>query len=674
MKEFSSLAATAVKFFHYINDRCLEFICFSCEQVFYRDQVEKVSDKFALKVSSHQLFGSLTMLPSVESKVFVCKTCKGYLQKLSVPPKCTLNGFKYEEISTDIKDLTLLEQHLVALRVPFITILEQPNGGQLSCRGVIVNVPNTVTETIRVIPRNWRDTELLCVDLKRRCLDKHSYISSYIRPSAVHRAAELLISAELYVQRGIIYDYVWSLDNVSKEYEFLIDQEDQTVSNTDDNDENEQLLGCSDTLVYQHPLEPESNQKLVIAPTEKNSPISLFTDVSSEELAYSSLFGGRARAEHKYKTVPYSTICKAELQSRFGRFRRHRTNKFYKIKRLQFSQIGKKATIALRKRYLQNCTAKDIKENLDSILQSDRGYSFLAQQRLSPSYFKRMEKNYLAWVRQLGSPSFFLTLSMPEAHWPDLLKVLYRSKYPNSDLPGDNDLLNLPTAFKNELIREDPVSIVRHFNKKLNFLLRNVLQCASSPIGYVSDYIGSVESQFRGSVHIHLLCYVREPPFLDKEPDDVVISFIEERCSTDLLLPKLPGLVYTEADVLLPQKLQLHRLRPTCFKGRRKSCRFNFPLPPMRATAIVRPLPEDTSTADIQKARNDYLKIVNGIETLKPGAQCETTFEQFLHICGLDEEDYLSALRSSVSAPKVFLKRMPNAVRVNAYNRFLLFL
>ena len=59
----------------------------------------------------------------------------------------------------------------------------------------------------------------------------------------------------------------------------------------------------------------------------------------------------------------------------------------------------------------------------------------------------------------------------------------------------------------------------------------------------------------------------------------------------------------------------------------------------MRATAIVRPLPEDTSTADIQKTRNDYLKIVIGIETLKPGEQCETTFEQFLHICGLDEED-----------------------------------
>ena len=257
---------------------------------FYRDQVENVSDKFALKVSSHQIFGSLTVLPSVESKVFVCKTCKGYLHKLSVPPECTLNGFKFEKISTDIKDSTLLDEYLVALRVPFITILERPNGGQLSCCGGIVNVPNTVTETIRVIPPNWRDTELLCVDLKRRYLDKHPNISSYIRPSAVHRAAELLFSAELYVQRGIIYDYAWSLDNVSKEYDLLIDQEDQTVSNTDDNDENEQLLGCSDTLVYQHPLEPESNQKLVIAPTEKNSPISLFTDVSSEVLAYPSIW------------------------------------------------------------------------------------------------------------------------------------------------------------------------------------------------------------------------------------------------------------------------------------------------------------------------------------------------------------------------------------------------
>ena len=42
-------------------------------------------------------------------------------------------------------------------------------------------------------------------------------------------------------------------------------------------------------------------------------------------------------------------------------------------------------------------------------------------------------------------------------------------------------------------------------------------------------------------------------------------------------------------------------------------------------------------------------------------------------ICGLNDEEYLAAVRSSVSATKVLLKRMPNAVRVNAYNPFTLY-
>ena len=89
----------AQMFFDYINDHCLEFFCFSCEELFYRDQVEKVSDKFASKLSGHELLGTLILLPSVEGNIYVFKTCRGYLQKRSVPPECTLNGFKYGDLS-----------------------------------------------------------------------------------------------------------------------------------------------------------------------------------------------------------------------------------------------------------------------------------------------------------------------------------------------------------------------------------------------------------------------------------------------------------------------------------------------------------------------------------------------------------------------------------------------
>ena len=223
------------------------------------------------------------LISSVENKTFVCKTCKCYLQKLSIPPECTLNGFKYDCIADEISDLTFLEEHLVALRVPFTTILERPNGGQLSCRGGIVNVPNSVNETINVIPRNWRVSELLCVDLKRRIADKFPYMNAYIRPAAVHSAAKRLVSTNLYKDRGILYDSSWSVDGIEDVHKFLIQPEEQGA--VDPDAITEEANGCSDTLVCQHTVEPGVDQKLVLAPTENNAPVSLFTDESSEELA-----------------------------------------------------------------------------------------------------------------------------------------------------------------------------------------------------------------------------------------------------------------------------------------------------------------------------------------------------------------------------------------------------
>ena len=89
----------------------------------------------------------------------------------------------------------------------------------------------------------------------------------------------------------------------------------------------------------------------------------------------------------------------------------------FQIKKLQFAQTSQAADIALRKRHLNKYTAKDVRQkNLDSIVQTDKGYSFLATQRLSPANLKRLEKNYLAWVGQLGNPAFSIIFTMLEAH------------------------------------------------------------------------------------------------------------------------------------------------------------------------------------------------------------------------------------------------------------------
>ena len=59
---------------------------------------------------------------------------------------------------------------------------------------------------------------------------------------------------------------------------------------------------------------------------------------------------------------------------------------------------------------------------------------------------------------------------------------------------------------------------------------------------------------------------------------------------------------------------------------------------------------------DIKKELNDQ----------KEGV--DITFDQLMENLGVSEERYILAIRSSINSPTVFLKRMPNELRVNNYN------
>ena len=416
-----------------------------------------------------------------------------------------------------------------------------------------------------------------------------------------------------YQSRGIQYNSEWNTEENRIDHELSLDA-NATASveniNPEDAHHDEDVPGDLDTLVNQMPIEPRLDSKLCLATAEQNTPVSLFSNEFSEELAYPSLFAGQKRTAGKFVHVPYSRVCKAEMQSKDKRFSQHRFNRFFKIKKLQFSRMSKKAAVALRKRYTKDCIVKDIKSgDLEKFLLADKGFSFLSTQRLSPSYYKSLERNYLAWIRQLGNPTFFLTFSMPEAHWPDLLKILYKSKYPEQIVPSEDDLLNLFFSEKSKLIREDPVSIVRHFHKKLRYLLKRVLQNSNGPLGEVTDYIGSVESQFRGSAHVHLLVYVKVAPDFNRDPDKLIADFVDKCCSVSRQLPDIDGINLSEEDRNLPSKLQQHRHKQTCYKGNRSKCRFDFPHPPLRTTTIIRPFSIDTSEAEVLCARKNFLKL-----------------------------------------------------------------
>lgn len=104
-------------------------------------------------------------------------------------------------------------------------------------------------------------------------------------------------------------------------------------------------------------------------------------------------------------------------------------------------------------------------------------------------------------------------------------------------------------------------------------------------------------------------------------------------------------------------------------KKNKPICRFNFPIPPMPFTMILSPLnEEDENIASAVLTFQEICAYLNS-QALKGS---ELSFQEFLSNLNLDLETYIQAIRSSLKQNRVFLKRSPNEVRINAYNPILL--
>lgn len=123
---------------------------------------------------------------------------------------------------------------------------------------------------------------------------------------------------------------------------------------------------------------------------------------------------------------------------------------------------------------------------------------------------------------------------------------------------------------------------------------------------------------------------------------------------------------------------QTHRHTSTCMRkrgGNKTVCRFNIPFFPMKETAILTPLdPGNYSNEKIESLRASYKKIHDYLhENSKTLSTSDILFEEFLLFVGVtNESDYILALRVNLKLNKIYIKRNPNEIMINNYNRKIL--
>ena len=118
-------------------------------------------------------------------------------------------------------------------------------------------------------------------------------------------------------------------------------------------------------------------------------------------------------------------------------------------------------------------TAGTVKSNfkgaIERFVARDDAFSFLSSVKGTPAYWKQFLYDVLAMVKQLGIPTYFLTLSCADLRWEELPYII--NKLNNLGL-SDEELKNLSYQEKCNRLNINPVLVARHFQYKLEVFLK----------------------------------------------------------------------------------------------------------------------------------------------------------------------------------------------------------
>ena len=411
--------------------------------------------------------------------------------------------------------------------------------------------------------------------------------------------------------------------------------------------------------------DPDWTNKIIsCAPGEKHKPIPLLNDPYFEQLSNPEKFpdgrnGLLSEREKSIQTRRYFNQRLLDVDGRFAKSIDYLLSAQYATESQQIHgninhyvlRRGKS-----RKPDGKKICAGDVKhtESLHQLVKSDQAYKIFKNIRGSPAYYQSLFYDILAMMGQLGTPTWFFTLSAADMQWPDLIQTIARQ---SGVILSDKDVCNLSYTERCNWLRSNPVTAVRHFHYRLETFVKGVLMSNANPLGEIVDYVIRIEFQARGSPHAHTLLWVKNAPQIDVQTDDEVCEFVQKYISCSI-----PD---DEDEKELVYKLQRHSHSSYCRK--KGSCRFKYPKPPSDKVIIAKEPDSENSMELKAHARNVMSKVYNVITEQESLGSMST--EELLNVLRVSSEEYYKALSVTMRGRKVILARKPCEANINPYNR-----
>ena len=613
----------------------------------------------------------------------LCVTCRKDIMSNKIPNIGLSNGLAFYEVPDCLKILTELEERLISPRIPFMVIRSLGSCKQFGLKGNLVNVPMNVDTNVSVLPRSFSDTHTIQLKLMRQMKNKNAFMYETIRPKVVHTAVKYLVEQELYKDEGIVISHDWLKEYSNERENFIINDEDKKFDENEkiskDFDDEDIWNECDDKPVNPSATETllndetgdQNNIGIKFAPGENNRPISILMDLKVDELTFPKIYCGKQRKIKPNIKLTYAKIAKSELRMfdrRCGRI----SKLFFTYKKLQTRKFSDAISINLRKtKNTKNITVAQMlnRDYVNGLIHNDDAFTFLRCDRSSPAFWELKKKEVMAMIRQLGCATIFLTLSAAETKWPELIVIL--TQVLENKVITLEEAENMNYEKKCDLIRNDPVTCVRYFEHRLKCLWE-ILSAPCGPFqGYeLEDKYVRVEFQVRGSPHIHALLWLKNAPKYDKDKPESI-----ERCTEfiDKLISVNTKPTGFSEDLI---SLQRHKHSHTCKKHVKDGikCRFGIPFFPMRKTMILEPFGDDEklSKKEREKISKNRQNVTKELDKISKDTDNSLTFDEFLKHIDMNEEEYIKMIRADLKKAKVFLKRAPNEIRINAYNPMIM--
>ena len=192
--------------------------CYSCDRLYFKTQIKTISKEKLKQKGCSEEFLSEVVLSSVldQDEYQFCTTC--YKNLAMTPPKypkynINKSELAFPKIPDIVKNLTPLEERLVAPRIPFMKIFALGCDRQYGIKGGVVNVPVDVPVMFTSIPIRPEQTGTIHLKLKRQMALQSHYQYERIRPSAVFEAGQLLVKTPLFVSENITLNNDWQQEN-----------------------------------------------------------------------------------------------------------------------------------------------------------------------------------------------------------------------------------------------------------------------------------------------------------------------------------------------------------------------------------------------------------------------------------------------------------------------------